>query len=350
MIATGLRPASTTRTYSVGVRAWARFSLLYGTPFWLVPFGGIHSAHDAEDVVIMFVLWLHRSVRATSASTYVTGVRDLHVRTWGVAPFDRVVRLPLVLKRLRHDDAVARLGEEPLVKRRVTPQMLLQVSAYLGGTASYFDFLMFTMMTTAFHGLLRVSEFTVHNTATGFDPVRDLTWSKVRFEPEEAGRRHDVEPRAVFINLGICKGDQFRPQFVYISAADDPMICAVRRLHRLRHWRHRGQRPSAAAPVFALSGGKPVHRPTFARGMAHLLAAACGGSFDNYGTHSLRRGGAQALVDAGAAPWVVQMLGRWSSDAYRRYCETDLRQLLFWTRTMGRPQLGAVHHHDLVQA
>ena len=100
-------------------------------------------------------------------------------------------------------------------------------------------------------------------------------------------------------------------------------------------------------PVFLLSQHKPVHRRTFARGMIFLLAAACGRPFDHFGTHSLRRGGAQALRDAGAPPWVVQLLGRWSSDAYKRYCDTGLNVVLDWTQRMG-VEHDALHHDDLV--
>ncbi len=346
MMVHGLRPETTTRTYSVGQRAWARWTFLYGQPFWLVPFGGVHSVLEAEDVVMMFVLWLHRSVQATTPAAYCTAVRDLHVRAFGEAPFDRVARLPLLLKKLRRDDALARRGEVPLVKRRITAEMLHGVSGFLGNTAGYFDFLIFTMMLTAFHGLLRVAEFTVRDQRVGFQSERDLVWSKVRFYPAAAARDSSVAPEYVCIDLGVCKGNMYASQYVYIHRADDSAMCAVQRLHRLRHWRRRGRRPRLADPVFALSGGAVVYRRTFAKGMCHLLAAACGGDFKGYGTHSLRRGGAQALTDAGAPPWVVQLMGRWSSDAYRRYCETDLRQLLRWTTAMGHPRPDALHHDD----
>ena len=42
---------------------------------------------------------------------------------------------------------------------------------------------------------------------------------------------------------------------------------------------------------------------------------------DAVNTHSLRQGGATMLAQLGVAPYVIQGMGRWSSDAYRRYIQ-----------------------------
>ena len=88
-------------------------------------------------------------------------------------------------------------------------------------------------------------------------------------------------------------------------------------------------------PVFHLSRGLVLSYETFRKRMDRLLTGACGAAVKGFGTHSLRRGGAQALADAGAPPWVVKLLGRWSSSAYKRYCQTDLRTVLRWVHAMG---------------
>ena len=56
--------------------------------------------------------------------------------------------------------------------------------------------------------------------------------------------------------------------------------------------------------------------------------------------HSLRVGGAQALQDSGAAPWVIKVMGRWLSDCYRVYCNENFRGVQQWTSMMGLRRRG----------
>ncbi|EGZ23017.1 hypothetical protein PHYSODRAFT_409569, partial [Phytophthora sojae] len=42
-----------------------------------------------------------------------------------------------------------------------------------------------------------------------------------------------------------------------------------------------------------------------------------------YGTHSIRRGGATAMLGAGVDRLVIKHFGRWSSDCYEQYTRMD---------------------------
>lgn len=53
-----------------------------------------------------------------------------------------------------------------------------------------------------------------------------------------------------------------------------------------------------------------------------------------YAAHSLRRGGANAMKEAGAAPVQIQEHGRWSSECYRRYLERTAEERLQLTAGM----------------
>ena len=44
----------------------------------------------------------------------------------------------------------------------------------------------------------------------------------------------------------------------------------------------------------------------------------------NYNTHSLRAGAATSLLLAGAPPRVIMLMGRWKSEAYRRYLRVSI--------------------------
>ena len=63
--------------------------------------------------------------------------------------------------------------------------------------------------------------------------------------------------------------------------------------------------------------------------------AKIGENPDDFGTHSLRIGGATALFAAGATPTVIRTMGRWSSDCYRLYVRACYEQSLAWTKKAG---------------
>ena len=50
-----------------------------------------------------------------------------------------------------------------------------------------------------------------------------------------------------------------------------------------------------------------------------LVLRRCFPDLPNINTHSFRIGGASAAASAGVPDSQIQILGRWSSDAYRRY-------------------------------
>ena len=54
-----------------------------------------------------------------------------------------------------------------------------------------------------------------------------------------------------------------------------------------------------------------------------------------FGTHSLRIGGATALFAAGANPTVIRTMGRWSSDLYRLYVRASFEEAVAWSRKAG---------------
>ena len=48
----------------------------------------------------------------------------------------------------------------------------------------------------------------------------------------------------------------------------------------------------------------------------------------HYGAHSLRIGGATAMLAAGVAPQMIRLMGRWSSDVYEIYCRMSVESAL----------------------
>ena len=71
-------------------------------------------------------------------------------------------------------------------------------------------------------------------------------------------------------------------------------------------------------PLCRFAGGAPVQREHIAS-LLEKAAAAEGYSPSRFGTHSLRIGGATALLHAGMPIELIQRYGRWLSSAFQLY-------------------------------
>ena len=79
-----------------------------------------------------------------------------------------------------------------------------------------------------------------------------------------------------------------------------------------------GSGAEAELPLFRDTNGEPVWRSE----VQNLIQAAAeeeGYSKDRFATHSLRIGGASALLHAGFSIEMIQRWGRWASSAFQAY-------------------------------
>ena len=75
----------------------------------------------------------------------------------------------------------------------------------------------------------------------------------------------------------------------------------------------------AATPLFRREDGS-AFTTAFVRGLVKLCMHRVGRDPAMFGAHSLRIGGASALLAAGIPPAAIQVMGRWDSDVYLVYC------------------------------
>ena len=71
-------------------------------------------------------------------------------------------------------------------------------------------------------------------------------------------------------------------------------------------------------PLFCFSNGRPLTRLRLLKRLHRQLKQA-GYQPHWYNTHSFRIGGATSAAEAGVSQATIQQLGRWRSQAYRRY-------------------------------
>ena len=152
-------------------------------------------------------------------------------------------------------------------------------------------------MVTAFFGLLRVSEYTCKS-ALSFQQDNTLCYSDVSYGFN-----------SMSISIKSSKTDPFRTGVNIRLAANFSVLCPVDALKKflLVH-------PSKCGPFFTFNNGKFLTRKnisTFVKKYSGIVA--------NLSSHSFRIGAATTLANMGHPRWLIQSLGRWSSDCFRDY-------------------------------
>jgi site-specific recombinase XerD len=157
------------------------------------------------------------------------------------------------------------------------------------------------MYLTAFHAFLRVGEFTSRSAATQGET---LQLADISF-PDTSG---------LLISLRYFKGNISRSPFkILIPPSSSAAYCPVSAMRLFLF-----ARGPASGPLFVSSDGSPVLRTQFSARLAASLASL-GLSHANLKPHSFRIGAATSACAEGVCDSVIQRLGRWKSDAYKRY-------------------------------
>ncbi|XP_048766991.2 uncharacterized protein LOC125674031 [Ostrea edulis] len=103
------------------------------------------------------------------------------------------------------------------------------------------------------------------------------------------------------------------PFVITLVSSIDPTMCPVAALHRyLSHFKH------SSGPLFQFIGENPV---TYSYVSTQLYAAATFAGLNPklYKGHSFRIGGATYATSLGYSENLIKQLGRWNSNAFRRY-------------------------------
>ena len=200
------------------------------------------------------------------------------------------------------------------VRAPITWQLLQMICRFLVLTEAPFDRdMLLSAVLLAFFGLLRVSEYTSPALSRS-DPnalnLDDVTVDTVRDVAKIRIKKSKTDPFRIGVTLRIC-------------GISHP-LCPVKALRRFLV-----RRGSSPGPLFIYSNGafltRSRVRDLLVRSLPHI---------ENINTHSFRRGGASALSDAGVEGHVIQILGRWKSDAYTKYIQMSEEFLRDTTRSM----------------
>ena len=186
----------------------------------------------------------------------------------------------------------------------------------------------------AFYFLLRVGEYT----KSGSRQTRTVPLRKSDITLWKDGQRLDLEaPLNTLLDADgttVCLENQkngYRGCTLHHEASGEARFCPVRATARLAY-HMRGMPPNTPLGTFHDGAGTTQVSAADMRSLLKDTARAQGleaRGFDlaRIGTHSLRSGGAMALRLAGYDDASIKKLGRWSSNTYLIYIQTQIAQL-----------------------
>ena len=294
---------STITSYRSGIRSYRLFCWHTGSLAFPL----------SELTLQRFAASLGSRVSHSTIKVYLAGVQYLSILLGFHVSISRMPQLHYLLRGIRRTQGASfsRPSRQPITYRHL---LLIQYRIqFLQHTP--FQRLMFRTATSlAFFGLLRVSEYTSAGAAR-FDPSSTLLVTDVSINAENT---------ILTIRLRASKTDPFRVGCSVRVGASGSTTCPVALMRQYLRARADGQ-----GPLFVLSPGRYLTRQDMVR-----LLRCCLPGLSNVNTHSFRIGGASAAASAGISDSCIQILGRWSSDAYKRYVRFSDLSIISLSRSL----------------
>ena len=311
-----------------GVKAWfASCQDLGIAPIRpLDPNSSIFAKLEEEWMCMRFVAALiqERGISPKSAAVYFSQVQGYHARECGVKLCGglKLERLPQMLKGLRRVLDTA----PPKIRRGVAPQALRQAMDICLDPSKPADANIRAALTVAFCGLLRSAEYTCDY---------GVKWSESKHLARSDVAKLTTE--MLIIMMHPCKNMH------HLSGKTVPLVLGAGGKYLDPVWEVRNML-AVDAVSGSLAKSTPLFRDPVTNAPLHTrkvmdvirdLMYAVGEDPYQFGTHSMRIGGATALFAAGADPTVIRTMGRWSSDCYRLYVRACYERCAAWTTKAG---------------
>ena len=279
---------STLVTYRTGYRCYRLFCTQ-----------AAHRAFPLNEFVLQrFVVSVANRLAFKTIKVYLSGLQFFSILIGSnirIASFPRLYYVLRGIRRLQ-GDRFRRPRRLP-----ITFQHLLVLSHRISCQRySAFESLMLrSACALAFFGLLRCSEYTSPRRRS-YDADATLLVQDISFNSDYT---------LMYVHIKASKTDPFRTGCTIRVAAVGGIVCPVLLLRSYLRCH-----PTGSGPLFLWRSGHFLIRNDIV-----LLLRRCFPNKINLNTHSFRIGGASAAASAGVSDNHIQILGRWSSDAYRRY-------------------------------
>ena len=249
----------------------------------------------SQNKMLFFISFLSlKGLAAATITTYVSAVGYIHKILNLPSPTDSF----LVQKVLASVNRISPSLDSRLpITLIILHQLIQAVPSVI--SSPYHIQLVKAMFLIAFYGLMRVGE---------------IAYSSTSKNPTISMSEIEISPNHLIIKILHFKHNKSgRPLEILIKRQPDSQFCPV--VNLCQYLKVRGLTPG---PVFIFPDGKVVPRTFFSTKLKHCLNFL-GLSPVLYQSHSFRIGSASLLASMGLSDSQIRLLGRWKSDAFKKY-------------------------------
>ncbi|XP_057316866.1 uncharacterized protein LOC130657895 [Hydractinia symbiolongicarpus] len=282
---------NTRRTYLSGHRSYVRFC----KSLHIAPYPAV------ERTLQLYVTFQARHVTYNTIKVYLSAIQYQSVVLGFSTQIYTMRRLYYVVGGIRRSHPHQRLRRLP-----ITPVHLRDMLRFVGQSGfKPIDKLMWrALILLAFFGHLRVSEYVSPSVKT-FDASVNLMATDIFI---------DSDSNIATVNIKCFKTDPFRMGFKIRLARIGGELCPVAALEN-----YLLLRDTTPGPLFVLHCGDFVTKKYVSSFLKISLSLHV-----DLNTHSFRIGGASAAASCGIPDSAIKIIGRWSSDCYRRYIHLSI--------------------------
>ena len=305
---------STKACYSSGVKQF--YDLCHG--FKVHEFGPILPTN--ERTLCYFVTYLAQTLKLDTIKTYLAAVRDLHIRNGFTLEIENLSQLLYTLRGIKRHQGIHTRVRNPILMMHLE---MFSKNLQPHRAPSIDNAMIWASFCLAFFGFPRINEFTCDR---AFNPEVNLAVADITIMPTID------QPAYLCINIKKSKTDQFKRGVSLTIRKSGSHICAVESM--LLYLRRRKPPPG---PLFVYASGEPLSRISFTNELRNNFSLL-GFKPEEFASHSFCRGAATTAAEAGMPTWLIQTLGRWSLECFKRYIELPTEVLATAARDMVRPK------------
>ena len=267
-----------------------------------VPGGDLAELPVSELSLILWITFESKFLKAATLQGYLYGIQDWSLRETGQDP---LANAKLLKKLMR---ALTKAGTPKRRRRSVTLNVLRRVHCFFD-LRTHDHRCLWSMFTLSVATMLRIGEAVPKAKHAPFT-IRRKDWMVVGPAARSLFIRRskrDQEGKGAMIKCPSVVGDCVDA----VKAVDDYIRQSTVVL-------------PPTGPLFVMADGTPLTRPVVIKALRQATARA-GLVSDEFHGISFRKGGALSMALGGVNDRIIQAMGRWSSDSYKRYVQlTDV--------------------------
>ena len=286
----------------------------------------------SQSQILIYIDWLIRvrRVKSTTISSYLAGIRQLHLVKGIEPPNIRSAAVRMVLKGKGHMDSIQ---DRAVTKAKRLP-MTLNLMRLLKAKIRNWDqdddtkLLTWAVCTAAFHDSFRIHEILTKESKT-FDPDFTLLGRDVRMTSSSSSG----EPgRRLSFYLKSPKEDKIGKTVIVDVYETLGSTCPVK---AFRKWSGQAN-IQEDKPLFSSKQGKPLTGRVLNANIKSLLEEHIDYGIGGIWSHSFRAGIPTLMAERGFEDKEIQITGRWNSRAFEFYTKNPSTNRERIARRLGR--------------